>query len=85
MAARKRAARVGDGWLPLFVEPDHYRHDLDRLAEDVAAGGRAPGSVTPAIVLFVSVDDDPGTALHEARGGCRRCTRSRPRPSNATW
>jgi alkanesulfonate monooxygenase SsuD/methylene tetrahydromethanopterin reductase-like flavin-dependent oxidoreductase (luciferase family) len=63
VAARKRAARVGDGWLPLFVEPDRYRHDLDQLAEDVASGGRAPGSVTPAIVLFVSVDDHPGTAL----------------------
>jgi alkanesulfonate monooxygenase SsuD/methylene tetrahydromethanopterin reductase-like flavin-dependent oxidoreductase (luciferase family) len=63
VAARQRAARLGDGWLPLFVEPDRYRQDLDRLAEDVAAGGRAPGSVTPAIVLFVSVDEDPGTAL----------------------
>lgn len=62
-AARRRAARVGDGWMPLFVDPVRYRADLDRLAEEASAGGRAPGSVTPAIVLFVSVDDDPVTAM----------------------
>jgi alkanesulfonate monooxygenase SsuD/methylene tetrahydromethanopterin reductase-like flavin-dependent oxidoreductase (luciferase family) len=63
VAARQRAARLGDGWLPLFVEPDRYRKDLDQIALDVAAGGREPGSVTPGIVLFVSVDDDSATAL----------------------
>ncbi|MGB7051452.1 MAG: LLM class flavin-dependent oxidoreductase [Acidimicrobiales bacterium] len=63
-AARQRAAQMGDGWLPLFVEPDRYRRDLDQLGVDVAGSGRAPGSVTPAIVLFVSVDVDSATALH---------------------
>ncbi|HXW38123.1 MAG TPA: LLM class flavin-dependent oxidoreductase [Acidimicrobiales bacterium] len=61
-AARRRAARLGDGWMPLFVDTVRYRHDLERLADDAAAAGRAD-QVTPAMVLFVSVDDDPGIAL----------------------
>ncbi len=61
--ARKRAARLGDGWMPLFVDPDRYRDDLDQLAKEVAEAGRDPGAVTSAMVLFVSVDDDPVVAL----------------------
>lgn len=62
-AARRRAARMGDGWMPLFVDLVRYREDVGRLAEEVSDGGRSPGSVTPAIVLFVSVDDDPMIAM----------------------
>ncbi len=39
----RRAARLGDGWLPLFLEPARYRQDLDRLAEDVATGRPSAG------------------------------------------
>lgn len=65
-AALRRAAAVADGWIPLFVGPADYAAALDRLAKETERAGRAPGSVVPSIVLFVSVHDDADTA--RARG-----------------
>ena len=62
-AARRRAARLGDGWIPLFIDPVRYRDDVEHLAAEVAAAGRAPEAVVPAMVLFVSVDENPVIAL----------------------
>jgi alkanesulfonate monooxygenase SsuD/methylene tetrahydromethanopterin reductase-like flavin-dependent oxidoreductase (luciferase family) len=62
-AARRRAARTGDGWLPLFVDPVRYAQDVEQLGKDAVAAGRAADEVTPAMVLFISVDDDPVVAL----------------------
>jgi alkanesulfonate monooxygenase SsuD/methylene tetrahydromethanopterin reductase-like flavin-dependent oxidoreductase (luciferase family) len=62
-AARRRAARQGDGWLPLFLDPVRYEHDVTQLAKETVAAGRGADEVTPAMVLFVSVDDDPVVAL----------------------
>ena len=53
--ARRRAARAGDGWVPLFLSPDRYRQDLVRLREETDAAGRDPGDVTAATVVFVHV------------------------------
>jgi alkanesulfonate monooxygenase SsuD/methylene tetrahydromethanopterin reductase-like flavin-dependent oxidoreductase (luciferase family) len=57
-AALRRAARLGDGWMPLFLSPTEYAGALERLAKEVDRVGREPGAVTPSMVLFVSVDDD---------------------------
>jgi alkanesulfonate monooxygenase SsuD/methylene tetrahydromethanopterin reductase-like flavin-dependent oxidoreductase (luciferase family) len=57
-AALHRAARVADGWMPLFLEPTQYSDALQRLGEETARVGRDPGAVTPSMVLFVSIDDD---------------------------
>jgi len=65
-AALRRAAAVADGWIPLFVGPADYAAALDRLRKETDRAGREPGSVVPAIVLFVSVDEDAGAA--RARG-----------------
>ena len=61
-AALRRAAGLADGWMPLFLNPTEYGDAVERLAKEVDRAGRAPSSVTPAIVLFVSIDDDPGAA-----------------------
>jgi alkanesulfonate monooxygenase SsuD/methylene tetrahydromethanopterin reductase-like flavin-dependent oxidoreductase (luciferase family) len=58
-AALRRAARLADGWMPLFLSVDEYGDAVERLGKEVDASGRAPGTVTPAIVLFVSIDGDP--------------------------
>ncbi len=63
-AALRRAATLADGWMPLFLTPSDYGDAVERLAKEVDRSGRAPGSVTPAMVLFVSVDDDRATSLH---------------------
>ncbi len=62
-AALRRAATLADGWMPLFLTASEYGGAVERLAKEVDRAGRARGSVTPAMVLFVSVDDDPLTAL----------------------
>jgi alkanesulfonate monooxygenase SsuD/methylene tetrahydromethanopterin reductase-like flavin-dependent oxidoreductase (luciferase family) len=67
-AARRRAARLGDGWIPLFVDVERYARDVVDLADEVAAEGRDVDAVTPAMVLFVSVDDDPARALRRGTG-----------------
>ncbi len=65
-AALRRAATLADGWMPLFLRPPEYREALERLAKEIDGAGRPPDAVTPSIVLFVSIDDDP--ALGTSRG-----------------
>ncbi|MHB1518971.1 MAG: LLM class flavin-dependent oxidoreductase [Acidimicrobiales bacterium] len=62
-AALCRAAALADGWMPLFLSVDQYGHALERLAKETDRRGRPADAVTPAMVLFVSVDDDPAAAL----------------------
>lgn len=57
-AARRRAAALGDGWVPLFVGPDDLADQVGRLRDETASAGRDP--VTVAVVLMVAVGDDPG-------------------------
>jgi alkanesulfonate monooxygenase SsuD/methylene tetrahydromethanopterin reductase-like flavin-dependent oxidoreductase (luciferase family) len=61
--ALRRAARLGEGWIPLFVDVPDYAVALERLAKETDRAGRPEGSVLPAIVLFVSVDSDDARAL----------------------
>jgi len=65
-AALVRAATLADGWMPLFLDPAEYRQALERLGKEIDRAGRPPDAVTRAIVLFVSIDDDP--VVGSARG-----------------
>ncbi len=65
-AARRRAARHGDGWIPLFVAVDEYGEALGRLDEEAERAGRDPTAITRAITVFVSVGG-PDAA---ERGAC---------------
>ena len=56
--ARRRAAAVGDGWIPLFLSPDDYASALVRLRRDTEDAGRDPESVAAAVVVFARVGDD---------------------------
>lgn len=66
-AARRRAARRGDGWIPLFVPADAYGPSLQALRDDVEAAGRDPSAVTAAVVVMVAV----GGSSDTAERGCR--------------
>ncbi len=57
-AARRRAAAVGDGWVPLFLTPDEYGAALRALRDETRAAGRHPDAVVPAVVVFVHVGPD---------------------------
>ncbi len=57
-AARRRAAAVGDGWVPLFLTPDEYAPALAELRRETAAAGRPPDAVEAGVVVFACVGDD---------------------------
>jgi alkanesulfonate monooxygenase SsuD/methylene tetrahydromethanopterin reductase-like flavin-dependent oxidoreductase (luciferase family) len=57
-AALRRAARRGDGWIPLFLDPAEYRGAMERLDKEADREGRDPQGVARAIVAFASVGDD---------------------------
>jgi len=54
-AALRRAARRGDGWIPLFLAPGEYAAALGRLDKEAERAGRDPTTVVRAAVVFVSV------------------------------
>jgi alkanesulfonate monooxygenase SsuD/methylene tetrahydromethanopterin reductase-like flavin-dependent oxidoreductase (luciferase family) len=66
-AAIRRAATTGDGWIPLFVEPDQLAPGYQRLATEAEEAGRDPAAVTPAVVVFAHV----GPGDRAAERGCR--------------
>ena len=57
-AALRRAAHLADGWMPLFLSVDEYAEAVERLGKEADAVGRPAGAVTPAMVVFVSLDED---------------------------
>jgi alkanesulfonate monooxygenase SsuD/methylene tetrahydromethanopterin reductase-like flavin-dependent oxidoreductase (luciferase family) len=70
-AARRRAAAVGDGWIPLFVPLDQYGPAVAALRRETEAAGRPADAVTPAVVVFVHVGPE-GTSAQQARErGCQ--------------
>jgi alkanesulfonate monooxygenase SsuD/methylene tetrahydromethanopterin reductase-like flavin-dependent oxidoreductase (luciferase family) len=69
-AAIARAARFGDAWLPMWLDPDEIASARERLIELAAEHGRpAPGV---ALVAFVNVCDDRVRAHAEAAELIRR-------------
>jgi alkanesulfonate monooxygenase SsuD/methylene tetrahydromethanopterin reductase-like flavin-dependent oxidoreductase (luciferase family) len=54
-AARRRAAAVGDGWVPLFLTAEDYRPALAALRRETEEAGRPADAVEPAAVVFVRV------------------------------
>lgn len=54
-AARRRAAALADGWLPMLLGPEGLAEAYERLDQDLAAVGRPRDAVTRAAVVFVSV------------------------------
>jgi alkanesulfonate monooxygenase SsuD/methylene tetrahydromethanopterin reductase-like flavin-dependent oxidoreductase (luciferase family) len=64
-AAIRRAATVGDGWVPLFLAPEQFAASLARLRDLAADAGRDPGAVVPAVVMVVSVGEDARRARSE--------------------
>jgi alkanesulfonate monooxygenase SsuD/methylene tetrahydromethanopterin reductase-like flavin-dependent oxidoreductase (luciferase family) len=67
-AALRRAAHLADGWMPLFLSVDEYAAAVERLVKEADAVGRASGTVTPAMVLFVSLDQDHARGVAKGTG-----------------
>ena len=67
-AALRRAAHLADGWMPLFLDVDEYGDAVERLVKEADAVGRPTGAVTPAMVLFVSLDGDHARGVAKGTG-----------------
>jgi alkanesulfonate monooxygenase SsuD/methylene tetrahydromethanopterin reductase-like flavin-dependent oxidoreductase (luciferase family) len=61
-AARRRAARMGDGWIPLFLTPDDYAEGLAQLRQEAEQAGRDPDDLDAGVVVFACVGDDDAPA-----------------------
>ena len=48
-AAIRRAARSGDGWHPMAMEPDELRRGMDYLARKAGEAGRDPGDIPVSV------------------------------------
>jgi alkanesulfonate monooxygenase SsuD/methylene tetrahydromethanopterin reductase-like flavin-dependent oxidoreductase (luciferase family) len=65
--ARRRAAAVGDGWVPLFLAPDEYGTALAALRRETAEAGRDPEAVQAGVVVFACVGDDDQAPVRGAQ------------------
>jgi probable F420-dependent oxidoreductase len=66
-AALRRAGRLGDGWIPIWVSPERYVESWSEVRRHAEAAGRDPGAIEPAVTLPSVVDDDGERARREAR------------------
>jgi alkanesulfonate monooxygenase SsuD/methylene tetrahydromethanopterin reductase-like flavin-dependent oxidoreductase (luciferase family) len=66
-AARRRAATVGDGWVPLFIKADDYAAAIDALRRETEEAGRPADAVEPAVVVFVRVGPKEAARADGAR------------------
>jgi alkanesulfonate monooxygenase SsuD/methylene tetrahydromethanopterin reductase-like flavin-dependent oxidoreductase (luciferase family) len=53
--ALRRAARHGDGWMPIFVSVDQFRDGLAALDDLASSSGRRAGEIGRAVAAVVSV------------------------------
>jgi alkanesulfonate monooxygenase SsuD/methylene tetrahydromethanopterin reductase-like flavin-dependent oxidoreductase (luciferase family) len=60
-AALRRAALIGDGWLPMFVSPRRFRDSVERIRELAASAGRTL-SISPTLSVWCGLDRDGGSA-----------------------
>jgi len=66
-AALRRAGRLGDGWIPIWVSPERYVESWSEVRRHAEAAGRDPEAIEPAVALPAVVDDDGERARLEAR------------------
>jgi alkanesulfonate monooxygenase SsuD/methylene tetrahydromethanopterin reductase-like flavin-dependent oxidoreductase (luciferase family) len=70
-AATRRAGRLGDGWLGLWVSARRFADAVAEVAEDAEAAGRDPSTFRHSLNVWCSFDDDPSSArrlLEDAMG-----------------
>jgi probable F420-dependent oxidoreductase len=66
-AALRRAGRLGDGWLPIWVSPERYAAGWSEIRRHAESAGRDPGALVPAVVVPALVADDGPQAREHMR------------------
>ena len=66
-AAIRRAGRVGDGWMPIWVSPERFAEGWSEVRRQAEEAGRDPQALVPAVVLPARVEDDGALARRRAQ------------------
>ncbi|MFB4309698.1 LLM class flavin-dependent oxidoreductase [Actinomadura sp. GTD37] len=77
--AMRRAARLGDGWMPYLVSPDAYRRSARTIRDEAAAAGRDLTGFEWAAYVYCSVRRDGDRARDEAASFLGRAYGGKPR------
>ncbi len=86
----RRAARLGDGWMPYLVSPDAYARSVATVTAEAASAGRDLDGFEWMLYLYCSIRadgdqarDDVATFLGGAYGDKppARCSTASPRPA----
>jgi len=67
-AAMRRAARLGDGWMPYLYSPRAYGDSVARIRDVAAEAGRDLARFEWMVFLFVNAGDSPEAAREQAAG-----------------
>jgi len=67
-AAMKRAAALGDGWLPAWLLPEDLGKRFRELKELAARHGRDPEKIHLGIEVYGSIDEDAAKARRDGFG-----------------
>jgi alkanesulfonate monooxygenase SsuD/methylene tetrahydromethanopterin reductase-like flavin-dependent oxidoreductase (luciferase family) len=62
----RRAARLGDGWMPYLYSPRRYADSVATIRETAATAGRDLAGFEWFAFVFVNVDDDGDRAREDA-------------------
>jgi probable F420-dependent oxidoreductase len=57
-AALRRAGRLGDGWMPIWVSPERFERGWEEVRRHAREAGRDPDPLVPAVVLPARVEDE---------------------------
>ena len=63
--AMRRAAAMGDGWLPFLYSPDRYAASVNTITEHAASIGRDLTGFRWLCWVYVAMDDDPDVAFQK--------------------
>ncbi len=65
-AAIRRAGRLGDGWMPIWVSPERFQAGWSEVRRTAAEAGRDADALEAAVVLPARVDADGAAARRRA-------------------
>jgi len=51
--------KVGDGWLPIYLNPDRYKECLNTIHISAKKEGRNPDNIIPAVYFNIITDEKP--------------------------
>ena len=62
-AARRRAGRLGDGWMPIWVSAEKFAAGLAEVRAHAEDAGRDPAAISAAVVCPALLGDNAGARL----------------------